>query len=309
MPIESCVESIETMAFRAVGRIWQRKCSSDRVEVRMNTGRTVIARLSPLLFLLATVPTARLSAVEGIPRWEQVLNEVLERAEQERTSKEAGSPRALSARNPNPSVKSGTQGLRPVVKDFVRYFQGPGLGHYRASVNRLQAYRQMITRVLREEGLPPELLWVGLVESGYDPRARSPKNALGIWQLIPETATTFGLTVARRDERTDPEKSTHAAARYLKSLYARFGDWALALAAYNAGENRVQSAIEQAGDRDFWRLSASGMLPRETQAYVPAVMAAQFLAEGSAVEDRSSVYDDATPGAAKIALAPFSLSR
>ncbi len=167
----------------------------------------------------------------------------------------------------------------------------------------------MMTRVFREEGLPPELVWIGLVESGYDPVARSPKNALGIWQLIPDTAMTFGLNVSRRDERTDPEKSTRAAARYLKFLYGRFGDWALTLAAYNAGEKRVQSAIERGQDRDFWRLSGSGMLPRETQAYVPAVLAAQFLGEGRIIEEGSSAYEDAAKRAAKVELAPFSLSR
>jgi membrane-bound lytic murein transglycosylase D len=167
----------------------------------------------------------------------------------------------------------------------------------------------MIARVLREEGMPPELVWIGLVESGYDPGARSPKNAVGIWQLIPDTATTFGLNLARRDERTDPEKSTRAAVRYLKYLYARFGDWMLTLAAYNAGEKRVQGAIERAQDRNFWSLSASGMLPRETQAYVPAVLAAQFLGEDLVVQGESSADDDATSRTAKIALAPFSLSR
>jgi len=167
----------------------------------------------------------------------------------------------------------------------------------------------MLTRVFREEGLPPELIWIGLVESGFDPAARSPKNAVGIWQLIPETATTFGLNVSQRDERTDPEKSTRAAARYLKFLYGRFGDWALALAAYNAGERRVQAAMERAQDRDFWRLSASGMLPRETQAYVPAVLAAQFIGEGRAIEEVSSAHDDATKRATKVEFAPFSFSR
>ena len=120
---------------------------------------------------------------------------------------------------------------------------------------------------------------------------------------------TFGLTSARRDERTVPGKSTRAAARYLKYLYARFGDWTLALAAYNAGEKRVQGAIERAGERDFWRLSASGMLPRETQAYVPAVMAAQILGGRSTEQDGSSAYDDATLRAGRVALAPFLLSR
>lgn len=139
----------------------------------------------------------------------------------------------------------------------------------------------MIEQIFQQEGVPRELLWVGLVESGYVPDARSPKNAVGMWQFIPETAETFGLRVRGNDERTDPVKSTRAAARYLSFLYARFGDWPLALAAYNAGEQRVHNAIAKARTADFWQLAASGLLPRETRAYVPAVLAAQHLGGGA----------------------------
>jgi len=275
-------------------------------EVRMNLKGIHTARLVAMA-LLALSSTARLFAVDGIPRWEQVLNEVLERAEQERRSMEAPSRRSTAPDRVAPAASSGTQSLRPIVGNFVRYFQGPGAQSYRASMSRLRAYRPMIQRVLHEEGLPPELVWIGLVESGYDPTARSPKNALGIWQLIPETAATFGLNVTERDERIDPEKSTRAAARFLKFLYGRFGDWTLALAAYNAGERRVQNAIERAGNRSFWRLSEAGLLPRETQAYVPAVLAAKFLGEGT-IENTPSDNNGSNKRAARILIAPFSLS-
>jgi len=130
---------------------------------------------------------------------------------------------------------------------------------------------RVIARVLREEGLPTEFIGVAKVESGLNRFALSPKNARGLWQLIPETARRFGLRVdAHADERTDPEKSTRAGARYLKQLYGLFGDWGLALAGYNAGERRVQSAIARTGTRDFHRLA--NLLPVETQSYVTAVL-------------------------------------
>ena len=248
---------------------------------------------------------APLIALEGVPqRWEQVLDEVLQRAEE---SKEGSFTRRQAPQSDvEPTNSASSQRLEPIVKNFVRYFQGPGVKHYRASVRRLQVYRPMIARILTEEGLPSELMWIGLVESGYDSAIRSPKNAVGMWQLIPETAQRFGLSVGQGDDRTDPEKSTRAAARYLKFLYGRFGDWRLVLAAYNAGESRVQNAIEQAKERDFWRLSATGLLPRETQAYVPAVLAAQFLG-GRKVEDSRPAPDGGTTRA--VVFAPFTLSQ
>ncbi len=139
---------------------------------------------------------------------------------------------------------------------------------------RYREYREPLGRILIEEKVPVELLAVALVESGFNPLALSPKGARGIWQFMPETAERYGLAVgAADDHRTHPERSTRAAARYLRDLRRRFGDWKLALAAYNWGENRVQRIIEQTGIRDFDQLARRGLLPLETRKYVPAVLA------------------------------------
>ncbi len=138
-----------------------------------------------------------------------------------------------------------------------------------------ETLQDKLARILREEGLPENLVWIGHVESRFNRLARSPKNAVGIWQLMPETATAFGLDISGEDERTDVEKSTRAAARYLKFLYARFGDWPLVLAAYNAGHGRVEAALAKSKQRTVWSLIDAGLLPAETRAYVPAVLAAQ----------------------------------
>jgi membrane-bound lytic murein transglycosylase D len=119
-----------------------------------------------------------------------------------------------------------------------------------------------------------ELVGAAAVESDLNPWALSPKGARGLWQLMPETARRYGLVVdSRRDERLDPLKATHAAAQYLRDLHAEFQDWPLALAAYNAGEDRVERALEQLETRDFWTLSRHAALPHETRRYVPAVLA------------------------------------
>lgn len=128
--------------------------------------------------------------------------------------------------------------------------------------------------ILRREGLPLELLRVAQVESEYNPQALSNKGARGLWQLMPDTARRFGLVVDEtRDERLDPFKSTVAASRYLQELYGSFHDWPLALAAYNAGEKRVQDSLAREGG-NLWMLSQRQALPEETREYVTNVLKA-----------------------------------
>lgn len=131
----------------------------------------------------------------------------------------------------------------------------------------------MVARLLQEHGLPPGLTSVVSVESAFNPLALSPKGARGLWQLMPDTARRYGLRVERNDdERTNPFKSTRAAAAYIKDLFAQFRDWPLTLAAYNTGEDRVARAMTRTGARDFWTLRRRGALPEETLQYVPAVL-------------------------------------
>jgi membrane-bound lytic murein transglycosylase D len=132
------------------------------------------------------------------------------------------------------------------------------------------------------EGVPPELAWLAEAESTLNPAARSPAGAKGLFQLMPETARALGLDTFMPDERADPEKSARAAARYLRTLHARFGNWPLALAAYNAGEGRVSRALAARGAKDFGAVATA--LPAETRMYVPKVYALVALRTGVAPE-------------------------
>lgn len=146
-------------------------------------------------------------------------------------------------------------------------------GNGPAAINRLQQLRPIIEPILREEQVPTDLAAIVLVESGGQPTALSLKGARGLWQFMPDTARRYGLIVTpERDERLDVGRSTHAAGRYLRDLYRQFGNWELAFAAYNAGEDRVQHAIDRNGTRDFFKLSSARSMPLETMKYVPAVM-------------------------------------
>ncbi len=140
------------------------------------------------------------------------------------------------------------------------------------SLARLELLRPIIEPELARAGLPVELSGMVQVESGAQTFALSRRGARGLWQLMPATARRYGLTVTTQwDERLDAYQSSRAAARYLHTLYAQFGDWSLVFAAYNAGEQTVQRAIDRSGTTDFFQLSR--LLPAETRRYVPAVWA------------------------------------
>lgn len=164
------------------------------------------------------------------------------------------------------------------VAGFLKYFQGRGRGRLEIGRARLATMRPMMSQIFREEGVPEWLISVGFVESTYNANAHSPAEAHGIWQFIPGTGQRYGLKrTAWTDERSHPEKSTRAAARYLRDLHALFGDWPLALAAYNWGDGRVARVTRRTGIRDFWTLANRGLVPEETVNYVPAVIAAAQL--------------------------------
>ena len=161
------------------------------------------------------------------------------------------------------------------IADFALKFWSGRDSEVSAAVSRLQRYRPALENILEQEGIPKSLVAVVLVESGAQPLAASPKLARGLWQFIPATARQYGLTVtSAKDERVHVEQSTRAAARYLHDLYKRFGDWPLALAAYNAGAETVQRALKRGHATTFSQISAARLLPEETRNYVPAVLSA-----------------------------------
>ena len=177
-------------------------------------------------------------------------------------------------RQPGPDLASATAGRSSEATDVLNL--STRTGSRERAWQRVEQLRPKIEPILREEGVPTELAVVVLIESGGQATALSPKGARGIWQFMPETARRYGLAVRPgTDERLDVQKSTRAAARYLADLYQRFGDWPLALAAYNAGEEAVGAAVAKAGRADFAGISS--LLPLETRNYVPAVLSAMRL--------------------------------
>src|SRR5205823_2774959 len=154
-------------------------------------------------------------------------------------------------------------------------------------------YEDMIRRTLKEEGVPQDLIYLAQAESGFHPLAVSRAGARGMWQFMSSRAKGYGLQRSWWvDDRQDPEKATHAAARHLKDLYNQFGDWYLAMAAYNSGPGTVQQAVKRTGYADFWELYRRDVLPKETRNYVPIIIAVTIMAKNPAQYGLESIATD-----------------
>ncbi len=185
------------------------------------------------------------------------------------------------------------------VLSFLNFFQTPrGRAIVETGLRRAGRYREMIARVLAEEGVPQDLIYLAQAESAFQPTALSRAGARGMWQFVAYRGQEYGLRHTWwLDERQDPEKATRAAAQHLRDLYKMFGDWYLAMAAYNCGPGNVQKAIERTGYADFWELYRRNVLPKETKNYVPIILALTLIAKdaphyGIQAEPESPVPSD-----------------
>ncbi len=166
------------------------------------------------------------------------------------------------------------------VEGWIDYFTGRGRDHMVRYLGRSGKYIPIMKQIFKKSGLPEDLVYLALIESGFNLRAKSRAKAVGPWQFMKPTGKRYGLRVdGWVDERRDPLKSTQAAANYLKDLYLMFESWYLAASAYNAGEYKVLRAIEELKTNNYWRISDTKMLRKETKDYIPKLIAAAIIAK------------------------------
>ena len=190
------------------------------------------------------------------------------------------------------------------VAGYIAYFSSAnrGRGVFERAYARSGRYHDMMVSTLKQEGVPQDLIYLAQAESGFLPHAMSRVGARGIWQFMAGRGLGYGLHHNMYvDDRQDPEKSTRAAARHLKDLYNQFGDWYLAMAAYNSGPGTVQAAVKRTGYADFWELYNRNVLPRETKNYVPIILAVTIMTKNpsqygldSVVMEKPADYDTVT---------------
>ncbi len=204
-----------------------------------------------------------LSALDKVGAWEEIHEEVIE----------------------VPEVKQKVVYDFPIVVNkqvdfYLNLFQNKQRSYFEKWLSRSTQYLPFILEELRKAGLPEDLAYLALIESGYNPSAYSKSHAVGLWQFIKSTGKEYGLRVdSHVDERRNPEKSTVAAIRYLSDLYREFDSWYLAVAAYNAGPGKMRRAIKKYNTRDFWKLAGNKYLQLETKRYVPKLIAAIIIAK------------------------------
>jgi membrane-bound lytic murein transglycosylase D len=198
-------------------------------------------------------------------------------------------------------LKTTTSDLPLVLNDYVAGWisifsnQPKYHGYLKRSLERAGKYKEMISKILRDNGVPQDLIYQAITESGFQPQALNRSSgAGGMWQFMPFGSGTYGLVRnGYFDERFDPEKSTIAYAKYMKYLYAQFGDWYLAMAAYDWGPGRVQHLVSRTGYADYWELYRRGGLPAETKAYIPGLIASIIMARNPAQYGLTDLVPDA----------------
>lgn len=184
------------------------------------------------------------------------------------------------------------------VLGYIHYFSSArGRKILLSGLRRAGRYRPLIQRILDEEGVPQELIHLAQAESGFLPRAVSRKKAAGMWQFMRTRGNQYGLVqTSYSDDRLDPEKATRAAARHLRDLYDQFGDWYLAMAAYNSGPGVIEQAVERTGYADFWELRRRKVLPKETSNYVPIIVAVTIMVKNAREHALDGVETDSPLG-------------